>query len=49
VQSFGGIPCRALRELRAELSGAPCRAWWSSVQSFGGAPCRALREFRAEL
>src|SRR6266566_1662790 len=42
VQSFGGAPCRALVELRAEL-------WWSSVQSFGGAPCRALVELRAEL
>ena len=56
MQSFGGTPCRALRELRAELwwnsvqgfEGAPCRAWWSSVQSFGGAPCRALRGLRRE-
>src|SRR6266702_8240469 len=50
VQSFEGAPCRALRELRAELC-AELRAelWWSSVQSFGGAPCRALRELRAEL
>ena len=36
MQSFGGAPCRALVELRAEL-------WWSSMQSFKGAPYRALR------
>src|SRR6266705_1701093 len=42
VQSFEGAPCRALRELRAELC-AELRA------ELGGAPCRALVELRAEL